>query len=138
MTYWHASFDPLPVGTTLVPRLEYENRWSQDCAGRILENLRPAHLLAHRDAVFMCMEAQDCDNAGAHCEWLFGVKAQGKVERHDMEWATEIYRLISDGWPLTDPRIVELARRYWYGEASDAPTWEYLTPAANIMSVERY
>lgn len=136
--YWHASFDRLPEGTVLAPRPEYENRWSSDSAGRILEDLRPSDMLAHRDAVFMCDDPQECDNAGAYCEWLFEVRPDGDVQRHDMEWATTIDSMVSDGWPVDDARITELARRYWHGEASTLPTWEYLVPAATVMSVEPY
>ncbi len=138
MRYWHASFDRLPVGTTLTPRVGYEERWSSYCVGRILEDLRPADQIAHRDAVFMCDDPQSCDDAGAHCEWLFEVVPQGVVERHDMEWATEIDRLVSNGWPDADPRVVELARRYWSQEPSPTPTWEYLAASALVVAVEPY
>ena len=138
MNHWHASAVRLPVGTILAPRPDYEARWSAYGVGRILEDLRPEGSLAHRDAVFMCDDAQDCDNAGAHCEWLFGVEPHGVVQRHDMEWATRIDCLVSDGWPVEDPAIVELARRYWAGEASDNPTWELLAASAVIHTVEEY
>ena len=136
--YWHASFEPLPVGTILVPRPDCEARWSSDCVGRILEDLRPTTSLAHRDAVFMCDDPQECDNAGAFCEWLFEVAPAGEGQHHDMGWATTIDSLVSDGWPSDDARIVELARRYWSGEPSGLPTWEYLAPSAVIVSVEPY
>ena len=138
MALWHASFDRLPVGTVLSPRPDYEMRWTTDCAGRILEDVRPADALAHRDAVFACSDPQDCDNAGAHCEWLFGIEPHGAVERHDLAWASDIDRLVSDGWPPGDPAIVELARRYWTGEASEDPVWEHLCTSAVIVSVEPY
>ena len=138
MRFWHASFDRLPVGTVLTPRPDYEMRWSSDCAGRILEDLRPAHMRAHRDAVFTCAEPQDCDNAGAHCEWLCEVRPEGPVERHDLAWASDIDRLVSDGWPADDPAIVEMARRYWNGEASPDPVWEHLCPSAAVLSVEEF
>jgi len=138
LRYWHASFDPLPVGTVLVPRPDYEARWTSNSVGRILEDMRPPASLAHRDAVFMCDDPQECDNAGANCEWLFEVVPTGKVQRHDMDWPTTIDSMVSDGWPPDDARIVELARRYWSGEASDMPTWEYLARSAAVTSVEPY
>lgn len=136
--YWHASFDELPVGTTLAPRPDYERRWSDHHVGRILEDLRPTDSLAHCEAVFMCDDPQDCDNAGAHCEWLFAVEPAGLVQRHDMHWATEIDRLVSNGLPINDPKIVELAQRYWSGQGSQHPVWEYLARTAIIRSVEPY
>lgn len=138
LRYWHASFDALPVGTVLLPRRDYEARWSWNSVGRILEDLRPPASLAHRDAVFMCDDPQECDNAGAYCEWLFEVMPAGDQQRHDMDWATTIDSMVSDGWPCDDARIVELARHYWSGEASDMPTWEYLARAATVVSVEPY
>jgi len=138
LRYWHASFAPLPVGTILVPCPDYEARWTSNSVGRILEDMRPPASLAHRDAVFMCDDPQECDNAGAYCEWLFEVVPAGEVQRHDMEWATTIDSMVSDGWPPDDVRIVDLARRYWSAEASDMPTWEYLARSAAVTSVEPY
>lgn len=138
MTLWHASLTRLPAGTVLAPTADYEMRWASYCAGRILEDLRPAGMRAHRDAVFACDNPQDCDNAGAHCEWLFAIEPEGVVERHDLAWATDIDRLVGDGWPADDPAIAELGRRYWSGEASPDPVWEYLCARATIISVEQF
>lgn len=137
-TFWHASFDPLPVGTTLRPEPEYEMRWHAESAGRILEDLRPANALAHRDAVFMCDNAQDCDNAGAHCEWLFRVQPDARVERHDMDWATRLDGMVSDGVSPDEPEVLRLAANYWNGVPSELPVWEYLTPKATILAMEPY
>lgn len=136
--YWHASFDELPVGTVLTPRPEYESRWQSESVGRILEDLRPAECLPHRSAVFMCDSPQGCDDAGAHCEWLFEVEPSGAVERHDMEWATCMDRLLSEGWPSDGEEIRSLAHRYWQGHPSECPTWEYLAGSAIVIRVERY
>lgn len=135
---WHASFDRLAVGTVLTPRPEYEMRWAACDAGRILEDNRPAGSRAHRDAVFACDDPQDCDNAGAHCEWLFGIEPSGPVERHDLSWATEIDRLVSNSWPSDDPAVLALCTRYWSGEASPDPVWEHLMASAIVISIEPY
>lgn len=135
---WHASFERLEVGRVLAPQPEYEMRWGHMSAGRILEDNRPSNLRAHRDAVFACDNPQDCDNAGAHCEWLFGIEPSGDVERHDLAWASEIDGLISNGWPSDDRAVLDHAARYWSGEASPDPVWEYLCASARIISVEAY
>ncbi len=136
--FWHASFQRLTVGTVLVPQPGYEDRWHPQSAGRILEDRRPASALPHRDAVFLCDDPQECDNCGAHCEWLFRVEPADRIERHDLEWATRIDVLMSEGASPDDPAIAELARRYWSGESSELPTWEYLTPQATVLAVEEY
>jgi hypothetical protein len=138
MAHWHASAVRLPVGTVLAPQPDYEARWSAYGVGRILEDLRPEGMLAHREAVFMCEDPQDCDNAGANCDWLFEVEPHGGVQSHDMEWATRIDGLVSDGWPADSPEVVELARRYWSGEGSEYAVWEHLCASATILSVEEY
>jgi len=136
--YWHSSFVRLDEGTVLSPRPGYDARWTGPSAGRILEDLRPTQSLAHRDAVFMCRDPQECDDCGAHTEWLFEVVPSARVERHDLAWASDIDVMLSEGVPPDDLRIVDLARRYWSGQASDHPTWEYLSPQATIVHVERY
>jgi hypothetical protein len=133
---WHASGRELPVGTVLVPQPEYEARWHSESAGRVLEDLRPRGMLPHRDAVFMCADAQSTDDCGGNTDWLFGVEPQGPVVRHDLAFASEIDCLLSDDRSPDDPLIVELARRYWAGDASDDPVWEHLTTSAQIVSVE--
>lgn len=135
---WHASFDRLAVGTILTPRPDYEMRWGSDCAGRILEDARPASMRAHRDAVFACADPQDCDNAGAQCEWLYEIRPEGPVEQHDLAWASEIDKLVGNGWSPDDPAVVALAARYWSGEASPDPVWEYLGASATVLSVEEF
>ncbi len=135
-SHWHASAIELPIGTVLSPRPDFEMRWQCYSAGRILEDMRPETSLAHRDAVFLCDNAQDTDNCGAHTEWLFGVIIEGAAERHDLTWASEIERLVSDGSPPDCREVRILARRYWSGEASEDPVWEHLVPRAVIVSVE--
>lgn len=137
-THWHASAIELPVGTVLSPRPDYEMRWSSYCAGRILEDERPGTCLAHREAVFLCDNQQDTDNCGGQTEWLFGVVVEGDAERHDLAWASEIECLLSNGWPSDSPEVKNLARRYWTGDASEDPVWEYLVPSAVVASVERW
>lgn len=133
---WHASAKELPIGTVLVAQPEYEARWHSESAGRVLEDLRPEGALPHRDAVFMCEDAQSTDDCGGSTDWLFGVEPLGPVVRHDLALASEIDCLLSDDRTADDPMIVDLARRYWAGEASDGPVWEHLAASARIVSVE--
>jgi hypothetical protein len=134
--YWHASFHRLPVGTTLGPART--GRASPSAFDEALERYRPVAALARGDAVFMCDDPQDCDNCGAHCEWLFRVEPVGRVERHDLAWATAIDLVLSEGADDGHPDVVEHARRYWAGEASADPVWEYLAATARVVQVEPY
>lgn len=136
--FWHASFEKLEVGTVLMPNVECEVHWGDLSYGRILERYRPSTSLAHRDAVFMCEDPQDCDNAGAYCEWLFEVVPVSVVERHDMEWATRLDMAVSDGASPDGAIVRTYASNYWSGAPSETPTWEYLAASARIISVERY
>ena len=63
--YYHGSNDELPVGFVLKPRsTEYEAAWGDTDFYRILEIYRPEHMLSHKDAIFMCDNPDDVDNAG--------------------------------------------------------------------------
>jgi hypothetical protein len=135
-THWHASAIALPLDTILSPRPDYEMRWHSESAGRILEDGRPSDALAHREAVFMCEEQQECDDCGAACEWLFGVVPEGPVTRHDLSHASAIDCLLSEGASPDEPAVRELVRRYWEGEPSELPCWEHLARSARIVSVE--
>ena len=137
--YYHGSMDELPVGTVLTPRDNYEDNWSGTDFYAALEHYRPNHMLAHKQSVFMCDNADDVDLAGGGTEWLFTVEPQGKVERHDINWGSEISMLIGDGYDVNTPEVKHAATNYWNGiPHTDEQVWEYLTPAAKIIAVEPY
>jgi hypothetical protein len=140
--YYHGSNDELPVGTILKGRgSDYENDWSHTDFYQILEKYRPANMLSHKDAVFMCKTPEDVDISGGGTEWLFTVEPLGIVQRHDLNWSSEISNLLSvsefDDEYLDD--IIEAAANYWNGVPHhDENVWEYLTPSAKIVKVEEY
>ncbi len=139
MTFYHGSMDELPVGTTLKPRDDYEQRWSSTDFYAALERYRPANMLPHERAVFMVGDPDDVDLAGGGTEWLFTVKPLGPIQKHDLNWGSEISMLISDGHSIDSPEVKRAADNYWAGlPHQDESVWEYLTPAADIIAVEPY
>lgn len=136
--FYHGSFDELPVGTILKPQEGYEDRWSGVDFYAPLEKYRPQGMLAHKDAVFMCDNPDDIDNAGGGAEWLFTVEPLGEVQRHDLNWGSEISLLMEDP-KANHVAIKKAAENYWNGVPhTDENVWEYLTPAARIIAVEEY
>jgi len=137
--YYHGSYNELPVGTILTPRDDYENDWQDTNFYAAIEMYRPTDKLAHKQSVFMCDNPDDVDLAGAATDWLFTVVPIGEVQRHDMNWLSEISSLVDLGFPLDSDEIKDAAEAYWSGEESpNEVVWEYLTPSAKIVKVEKY
>lgn len=136
--YYHGSNDELPKGTILKPRGDdYEADWIGTDFYSILEKYRPSDMLSHKNAVFMCDNPDDIDNAGGGTEWLFKVKPLGPVQKHDLNWSSEISLLISNN--ESEDKIKEAALNYWNGVPHhDENVWEYLTTSAKILAVEEY
>lgn len=87
----------------------------------------------------MVGDPDDIDLAGGGTEWVFTVIPLGPVQRHDLNWSSEISMLISDGYAIDSPEVQIAAERYWAGVPhTDEQVWEYLTPAAKIIAVEPY
>ena len=138
MRYFHGSNTKLPIGTVLVPNFNYEDVWRDADFYEILEQTRPSHMLAHRDAVFMCDNEDDIDCAGGGTEWLFEVEPLRKVQRHDVNWSSEISCLYSEE-EIGEDRLLECCANYWNGVPHpNENVWEYLTPKARIISVQLY
>ena len=143
--YYHGSNTKLPVGTILKPSPTYENDWSGTDFHQVLENHRPENMLAHKNSVFMCDNPDDIDLAGGGTEWLFTVVPLGPVQRHDLNWSSEISMLMSEvdasestSWQL-QKKIRKAAENYWNGiPHHNENVWEYLTSSAKIIAVEPY
>lgn len=137
--FYHGSNDELPVGTVLTPRDNYEDNWSGTDFYAALEKYRPANMLGHKDAVFMCDNPDDVDAAGGGTDWLFTVVPQGPIQKHDLNWGSEVSMLIGDGHSIDSPEVKQAAENYWAGVPHyNESVWEYLTTAAKIIDVEPY
>jgi hypothetical protein len=137
--YYHGSSTKLPVGFILTYRdEEYENDWGDTDFYHILEIYRPEHMIAHKKAVFMTDNIDDIDIASGGSEWLFTVQPLGKVEKHDMNWGSEVSMLM-DTDPNNYEAIEQAAKNYWNGVPhTNESVWEYLTSSARIVAVEPY
>lgn len=129
----------LPTGTVLTARDDYENDWNNTDFYSALEKYRPSNMLAHRQSVFMVDNEDDIDLAGGGTEWIFTVVPQGTVEKHDLNWSSEISMLISDGYSIDSEEVKQAAKNYWQGVPHyNESVWEYLTSKALIVAVEKY
>lgn len=137
--FYHGSMDYLPVGTILTPRNNYEQNWQNTDFYKPIEFYRPANMLSHKQSVFMCDNPDDIDIAGGGTEWLFTVEPLGPIQKHDLNWSSEISMLISEGHKTNSPEVKQAAENYWNGTPHyNENVWEYLTPKAKIISVEEY
>lgn len=138
--YYHASSRELPVGTILIGRKsDYEKDWGYVPFYEVLEKYRPSNMIAHRDAVFMVGDEDDLDGGGGGTEYVFQLKPLSSVERHDMNWSSEISSLVDDGYDYNSPEIKQAAENYWNGVPHhNESLWEYLTLKAEIVKVEEY
>lgn len=136
MKFLHASLEELKIGTVLRPKINYEEHWGNTDFYHILERYRPADMLSHKESVFMCKSAEDLDNCIGG-EFIFEVTPDKRIEKHDLNWSTEISCLVSDNAP--ENKIKEAALNYWNGVSySSESLWEYLTPKAVIKKVYLY
>jgi len=136
--YYHGSMRYLKPGTILKPRDDYENDWQDTDFYGPLNYYKPDNMLSHKESVFMVTNEDDVDLSGGGTEWLFTVQPLGKVQRHDLNWGSEISMLMSDD-PDNISAIKQAAMNYWHGVPHhNESVWEYLTTSAEILSVERY
>lgn len=137
MKYLHASLEELDVGTILKPRDDYKNHWGDTDFYLSLEKYRPPNMKPHHKSVFMCTSIDDLDNCMEGI-YLFEVKPLGIIQKHDMNWSTEISCLAGDG--ADETKIKQAAQNYWNGvpHSSSEPLWEYLTSSAEILKVHFY
>ncbi len=138
--FYHGSSNKLPVVTVLTPRGDnYEKDWQHTDFYDVLERYRPKDKLAHKNSVFMVGDPDDVDLAGGATDWLFTVKPLGPVQRHDLNWSSEISMLIGDGYDSDSDEVKQAAVNYWKGVPHyNENVWEYLTTSAEILNVEEY
>lgn len=138
--YYHGSSDDLPVGTILSPgNDDYDENWGDNLWYKALEMYRPAQYRSHSESVFMVDNDDDIDNAGGGTEYVFTVVPNGPVQRHDMNWMSEIGGKLDDGADMNSDGIKQLVLNYWKGVPHpNESVWEYLTADATIVASEPY
>ena len=139
MVFYHGSTNHLPVGTILTGRKShYHAEWSPTGFYEILERYRPSSMLAHQDAVFMCDNPDDIDAAGGGTDWVFHLRPLSTIERHDMNWSSQISCALDD--QEQEENLQRYAQSYWAGIPFDngESLWEYLTSKAEIIQVDKF
>ena len=134
--YYHGSFDKMPVGTILIPQSGYKQKWGGNQFYRILEQYRPPNMLSHNNAVFMVGNLEDVDVAGGADHFIYEVRPLGLVQKHDVNWSSEIDVLSDDDGPDKEKALRIAALHYWNGDPHyNESVWEYLTPKAQIIAL---
>lgn len=133
--YVHGSSKPLDKGLILTGRGDvYEQNWADTDFYHILERHRPSHMIAHKDGVFMCNSVEDVGLAGGSEEYIAILEPVGTIERHDMNWYSQISCLVSDGYGIDSFEIIEAARNYWNGVPHfDESVWEIISSEAKVI-----
>jgi hypothetical protein len=138
--FYHGSYYDLPYGTVLTPKKgNFVNNISDDSHFK-LEQFRPSQYISRNEAVYMCDNPDDIDLAGGSTDYIYIVEPLGTIEKHDLNWMTEI-NLIMDkyfeqGNPEDAVEEVEVAAlNYWNGVSHyNESVWEYLTTSARILN----
>ena len=140
MRFFHGTYEKLENGITLSGREEeYEKDWSNTDFYKILELFRPEEMISHKSGVFLCHHPDDIDAAGGGTDYICEMKPVGKIQRHDMNWSSEISSIMSDGYDLE--KIEKAASNYWkgvaYGNGKDS-LWEYIAEGALVLSCHSF
>ena len=135
--FYHGSHDQFEVGEILTPgEDEYEEGMENVEWYHVLHQHRPMESRQHSWSVFMTGNEDDIDVAGGSTDYVYEVEPIGDVERHDINWASEISYLLDAGHDHNSAEIAEAAANYWAGKPHhNEQVWEYLAPKARIVSV---
>ena len=140
--YYHGSYHLLPNGTVLSPEKgNFMKTFSQDEMDSHfkLEQFRPPNYLSRNNCIYMSDNPDDIDLAGGATDHIYIVEPLGKVEKHDLNWMTEIDLIFSEGPDKENEETIEKVRQaalnYWNGTPHyNESVWEYLTPSAKIIT----
>ena len=135
--FYHGSHDQFEVGEILTPgEDEYEEGMENVEWYHVLHQHRPMESRQHSWSVFMTGNEDDIDVAGGSTDYVYEVEPIGDVERHDINWASEISYLLDAGHEPDSDEIKEAAANYWAGKPHhNEQVWEYLAPKAKIVGV---
>jgi hypothetical protein len=108
----------------------------------ILEGRRPADCPDRGDSVYM-REEREFSTVGVPFDegYVHTVEPIGKVDKRDLAWIGVIQRrhhknqrLRKNEYPTLSDN--DVADRYWSGEASDKPLWEWVAKEAKAVDVD--
>lgn len=135
----HGSKKKFPVGFVLLPQLDgYVNLPETKEHEDIFEKYRPEGCLSRLQSVFMLASTNidNIENAGGYDDYIYEVKHQGKIERNDLAWYSEISNIIEPD--INDPELVSIVDNYWNGirfPNKQNSLWEYRSPSATIVKL---
>jgi len=139
--YYHGSYNPLPIKTILSSKNgNFMDSFNDDSHIK-LEQFKPNNYLSRNNAVYMTDNPDDIDIAGGSTEFIYIVQPLGKIEKHDLNWMSEIDLIISEAIENnqqeddeTIEKVKNAAINYWNGTPHyNESLWEYLTPSAIII-----
>ena len=131
-----------PLGQVIIGRKinhdDRESKWVE----KVFEQYRHAQFLNRNLSVYM-VDQPDPDlieKAGGYADHIYQMIPQGKVERNDVHWWSQVYHFALD-FQHTQPgperaailkQVEPLVLNYFAGTASDHPNWEYRVRKAVI------
>ncbi len=108
----------------------------------ILERCRPEHMHDRGDSVYLRSE-KDFSRVGVTFSegYIHTVDPEGGAERRDLVWTGVLqFRYYPDARCRKDlrPDLTddEVAIRWWTGEATTSPNWEWIAKAAVVIEVD--
>lgn len=139
--YYHGSYNPLPIKTILTPNYRSYREVINDDSHSKLEQFKPNNFLSRNNAIFMTNNPDDIDLAGGPTDHIYIVQPLGKIEKHDLNWMSEIDLIISEAYDNnqqenneTIEKVKNAAINYWNGTPHyNESVWEFLTPSAIII-----
>ena len=134
--YYHGSPNELKIGDKIKFRENYEEDWKDTSFYFALEHYRPKSKLAHKESVFMVNSLDNIDLAGGSTDFVYRVKPIGNIEKHDLNWGSEISCLIEDGYDINSEEIRTAALNYWTGiPHENESVWEFTAKEFEIISI---
>lgn len=137
--YYHGSKKRFKDGLVLLPQSDgylHSNDEMIVQTETILEQYRPTGCLRRSDSVFMVSDPAEIDSAGGYIDYVYLVKPQGKIERNNLSWYSEIGNYLWDD--INDPEVKQLAENYWNGvpyKNEENSLWEYRASSAQIIKL---
>jgi hypothetical protein len=131
--FYHGSSEELDLETILTPQEDGYVQTIEDPNEDILEDMRPSDKISRHEAVFMVDDIDLIDAVGGYIDYVYSVEPEGKVEKSDLAWVTEM-DMVDD---MDTKR--EYAMNYWNGipfHDDKMSAFEYRTTKAEVISLE--
>jgi len=125
--FYHASKQPLQVGTILKPTGKQHTQADED-----LEWYRPKGSLSRLKSVFLFDDLEAADVVGVwDTDHIYTVVPLGPIEEHHASWVNILIHEVQSG--ASPEEIQSIAEHYWDGDEFGDAGWEYLTPSAKVV-----